>query len=308
MSVKKPTNYATWMPHIIESLKDMGGSGRPMEVYERVIKRANVPKDLLSEKTPSGNLRIKPQVYYAVVLLRREKLIADKKPDRMWTLSESGKNTTLTDIEAEEILAKYIAENAEKRLKKTPKIQIEELEDEIQVDHESRNNCHNDLMNMFKEISPQSFERLCADFLRHLGLYSIRVTGGTGDRGIDGEGLLPLNDVISMRIAFQCKRLKKPVGSKEIQSFQGAMGTWVEKGIFFTTSKFTTHAQKIASAQGSKPVELIDGKKLISLMEKHQFGIKTREVRVKKYRIDSKFLHKYQSQTRSQIDRGNEKE
>ncbi len=149
-------------------------------------------------------------------------------------------------------------------------------------------NYREEMLLQLQALTPAAFEQFCADLLKHLGLERVEVTGGPSDKGIDGEGYLPIGPIVTTKIAFQCKRLAGAVSSKQVQSFQGAIGA-AEKGIFFTTGYFTDSAREAARSPGCKPVELIDGDALIELLETHEFGLRS----AKTYEIDYTLLGNY---------------
>ena len=100
-----------------------------------------------------------------------------------------------------------------------------------------------------------------------------RAVGKSGDGGIDGiidEDRLGL-DVIYI----QAKKWSpdNPVGRPDIQKFVGALqGRRARKGIFITTSRFTTGARDYARQIETKVV-LIDGERLADLMIDHNVGV-----------------------------------
>lgn len=104
--------------------------------------------------------------------------------------------------------------------------------------------------------------------------YDIIITGQSGDMGIDGIGLIKLNDVVNFNIVFQCKRYKEIVGPHHIRDFRGAMQGRADKGLMISTGRFTQEAKKEASRDGVPPIELIDGEKLVTLFEKYKLGLK----------------------------------
>lgn len=55
-------------------------------------------------------------------------------------------------------------------------------------------------------LDPTGFEHLCKRLLTELGLTQLRTVGQAGDRGIDVEGHLRVNPVVSFRVGVQCKR------------------------------------------------------------------------------------------------------
>ena len=124
-------------------------------------------------------------------------------------------------------------------------------------------------------LSPPGFENLCKRLLTELGLTQLRAVGQADDRGIDIEGHLRVNPVVSFRVGVQCKRYAEgnQVTPRQVREFQGALGPF-DRGIFMTTSVFTQQAESQAGAPGYKPIDLIDGERLVELLIEHRLGIK----------------------------------
>ena len=90
-------------------------------------------------------------------------------------------------------------------------------------------------------------------------------------------------------IYVQAKRWKDQVGRKEIQSFVGALaGKQANKGVFITTSNFSSHARDYAHSVSQKVI-LIDGTRLAEFMIEHNIGVSIkRTLQIK--RIDSGYF------------------
>ena len=268
MSKKTQAEFVQWMPHVLDALREFGGSATPREVYEAVARIAKVPEEKRFAKLGSGTLRFPNQVAWARQFLIWEGLLSSPKHG-IWMLTPSGRSTHLTDEQARDVFKRWVAHHAQRRAQ-AQTASANTAED--QPDAETTIGYGEELLAQLQALTPAAFERFCADLLKHLGLERVEVTGGVGDKGIDGEGYLPIGPVVTTKIAFQCKRYSGPVSSKEVQSFQGAIGA-AEKGIFFTTGYFTDSARNVARSPGCKPVELIDGERLIEILEKHEFGL-----------------------------------
>ena len=91
------------------------------------------------------------------------------------------------------------------------------------------------------------------------------------DEGIDG---LINDDVLGLdKIYVQAKRWDNNVGRPDIQGFVGALsGRRANKGVFITTSCFTSTARKYVDNIGEQVV-LIDGELLAKLMIEYQLGV-----------------------------------
>jgi restriction system protein len=145
------------------------------------------------------------------------------------------------------------------------------------------------LLETIRQLPPVGFEQLCKRILYASGFVQVDVTKQSGDGGIDGIGVLQLNELVSFKVVFQCKRYQGTVGSGELRDFRGAMQGRADKGIFITTGSFSADAQKEASRDGVPPIELVDQDKLISLMERLELGVKPRVV----YDVDDQFFEPF---------------
>jgi restriction system protein len=115
-----------------------------------------------------------------------------------------------------------------------------------------------------------------------------RAVGQTGDGGIDGiidEDRLGLDTIY-----VQAKRWEGSVGRPEIQKFVGAlMGKRARKGIFITTSSFSSDAQAYVQNIDFKVV-LIEGKRLAEFMIDYDVGV-TGAASYQLKRIDSDYFN-----------------
>ena len=113
------------------------------------------------------------------------------------------------------------------------------------------------LKNILLNLKPEAFERLTQRLLRESGFTQVKVTGKTGDGGIDGMGIVKLNGIISFHMLFQCKCYAGSVGAGEIRDFRGAMQGRADKGLFITTGKFSKYATEEANRPGAAPIDLM---------------------------------------------------
>jgi restriction system protein len=131
-----------------------------------------------------------------------------------------------------------------------------------------------EVMNLLLAMSPAGFERLSQRLLREAGFTQVTVTGQSGDGGIDGFGTLQINPLVSFKVLFQCKRYAKSVAPSHVRDFRGAMSGRADKGIIVTTGSFSAEARREAARDGAPPIELIDGERLLDMMESLELGLK----------------------------------
>ena len=134
------------------------------------------------------------------------------------------------------------------------------------------------LVDKMREISPKAFEALVVKLLLALGYGGglpemAKLTGGPGDKGIDG---VINQDALGLDVVcVQAKRYKEAntVGSPDVQQFAGSLqGVGASKGIFITTSSFSPAAHDFVKTIGNK-IKLIDGQTLARLMIEKNVGV-----------------------------------
>lgn len=150
-----------------------------------------------------------------------------------------------------------------------------------------------ELLATVKAAPPEFFERLVVQLLLKMGYGGSRqeagrAVGRSGDGGIDGvinEDRLGLD-----AIYLQAKRWEGSVGEGQIRDFKGALDAkGAQKGVFITTSSFTSAATQAAAQSRSYKIVLIDGARLAELMIEHDLGVSVAATYQLK-RIDSDFF------------------
>lgn len=151
-----------------------------------------------------------------------------------------------------------------------------------------------DLLSRVRESEPILFELLVVKLLLAMGYGGTsdqagRLLGKTGDDGVDG--VIDQDALGVDQIYVQAKRYKEGnnIGSGAIRDFCGALDMKkTQKGIFFTTSKFSSSAEESVKAMGKKIV-LIDGMRLARLMIRYNIGCEDEQVLHLK-KIDEEFF------------------
>ena len=152
-----------------------------------------------------------------------------------------------------------------------------------------------DLLQKILEQSPKRFEQIVVDLMLAMGYGGSlddagMVTKYSHDDGIDGiikEDKLGLD-----KIYIQAKRyaIGNTIGKPDLHAFAGALDEKkANKGVFITTSKFTSEARKFAEEKASKKIVLIDGEALARYMIEYNIGVSTRRTYIVK-RIDTDYF------------------
>lgn len=283
---KKQAEFVKWFGPLLDALRELGYSGKPKEVSEKIADNLNLEDSFLDETLKSGTNKFHNQVAWARQYLAWEGLL-DTSVRGTWKLTEKGKNTTLSYDEAHQLFLKWVEINQKSRKEKTKKeiitTQEESSPDEIEIKAESN------LLEVLKSLSPEGFENICKELLREHGFENVQVTGKSHDGGIDGYGTLEINPFVSFKVIFQCKRYQGSVSRAQVGDFRNAMIGRAEKGIILTTGTFTKEAEKEANRDGAPPIELVDGIKLVEMFEKVELGLKPKTI----YEVDLNYFEKF---------------
>ena len=84
------------------------------------------------------------------------------------------------------------------------------------------------------------------------------------------------------------RALLAAVGTSPIRDFRGAMEGRSDKGIILTTGTFT-QAGREAKRDGARPIELVDGDKLVDMFEKLELGLRPKTV----FDVDDTFFEEF---------------
>lgn len=279
--------FVRYFGPLLDALRALGGSGSPDEVVERIAADLKLSDELQNELLPSGEPRYRNQVHWARFYLVREGLL-DSSRRGVWSLTERGRSTTLTYRQAHEIFLKWVRIFQEQRRAKAMKAEPPE-EIVAEAAATTPEDYRSAVMDVPLKLPASGFERLCQRVRREAGFTQVVVTGRSGDGGIDGYGTLSVNPLVSFKVLFQCKRFSKSVSPSHVRDFRGGMAGRADKGIILTTGAFTAEARREASRDGVPPIELIDGEKLIDMLEQLELGVRP----VKTYEVDHAFFKEF---------------
>jgi restriction system protein len=280
MSVKDKTKipkYFELMNPFLKSINELGGSGTNEEIYNKVVENEKFTDEQLSilhNPEKDSRTEINYRLDWAKTYLKKFGLIDNSSKRGVWSLTKQGKDTS--KVIPEEVINHYRglciqSQGEEICLEKDLKDKPEELLD-TDVDWKSQ------LHQILLSISPDAFERLTQRILREAGFIEVEVTGRTGDGGIDGKGILKLNDMFNFRVLFQCKRHKGSIGSPDIRNFRGATEGRADKRLFITTGSFTRDAIKEAYRDGVPSIDLLDGEQLLEKLKELSLGLKVKTI------------------------------
>jgi restriction system protein len=286
--------FVQYFAPVLQALKELGGSGRPAEVRDRIIQNKGVTDAELAVVNKSGQSRFENQVHWARFYLARAGYV-DASTRGVWSLTEKAKETPiLNQSEALKVFAEIQSQfgngSTTAPSAQAPVAPSDDTPAPSPASDGDDSNYRAELLDLLQKLPPAGFERLCQRLLREAGFEQVIVTGKSGDGGIDGQGVLQVNPFVSLKVLFQCKRYIGTVGSPQVRDFRGATIGRADKGIIITTGTFSPDAQKEALRDGASPIELVNGDKLLDMFEKLELGLKPR----KTFDVDHQFFEPFQ--------------
>ncbi len=267
-----PTMTLLYNP-TLAAIRDLGGSATISEIEAHVMENMGLSDDILSvTNVSSGQSTFYNRLGWARTDLRIVGLL-ENTGTGTWALTALGQNTESVDPTRLRRQAVEKLRFQQPKVSDTPDVNEDESEP-----YGSELTWRDQLLEMLKEMSPSAFERLCQRLLREAGFTDVNVTGRSGDGGIDGNGILQLQGIISVPVSFQSKRYKGSVGAPIVREFRGSLGRQAERGLLMTTGTFTPDARREATREGAVFIDLIDGDGLLDRLKGLRLGVKVEMV------------------------------
>jgi restriction system protein len=295
--------YDRFIEPVLRYLAAHPEGAKARDAHEAAANALGISESDRAEVLPSGTQTVyKNRAGWAHDRLKRAGL--STSPQRgFWKLSDAGLRFARehTDALSDDELGRLVADFLEVRLRDNPAqsassaqvatpTSVASPDDRLdQALGELRATVARELLEALGAGSPKFFESVVLDLLHAMGYGASRSdlqrVGGAGDGGIDG--IISLDRLGFEKVYVQAKRWQSSVGRPEIQGFYGALaGQRANKGVFITTSNFTSQALEFA--RSVERVVLVDGARLADLMIEHGVGVSHRVLQVPK--LDSDYF------------------
>jgi restriction system protein len=265
--------FDNYMNPMLDGLRQLGGSATVPELVEKVVETMGLDEEQLSviHNPERGNQsEVEYRMAWARTYLKKGGYLENTERG-VWALTPKGLDAAEIDPRAlvREIQSAYMADKAQ-----GPRPIAAEQAALSPPEEAEGEEWRSQAMDALMSLSPGAFERFCQRVLREAGFVEVEVTGRSGDGGIDGTGIVRLQNVVSMQVLFQCKRWQGSVPPRELRDFRGAMAGRTDKGLFITTGTFSRDARKEATRDGAPPIDLIDGERLLDLLRSLRLGVR----------------------------------
>lgn len=288
-------NFQDFLLPVLSALGDKKEHSS-QELRDIVANQLNITDEERNELLPSKKqTRFANRYYWAVVYLSQAKLITNVSTTKharyiatkegLALLAEKPESLTWQSLMRYESFRDFQSRSrSEKKTQETSHSQEQEQQEEHTPNeilestfNQIQESLAGELLVRVLNQSPSFFERLVVELMEKMGYGAGKITGRSGDEGIDGvidEDKLGL-DVIHI----QAKRWAPDhkVSRPDLQQFVGALaGQNGNKGVFITTSSFSKEAMNF-NPSGVKIVK-IDGERLAKLMIIHNVGVSVQSV------------------------------
>jgi len=297
-------DYQTIMKPLLEYLKSNQGPQRMQDVNEAMANHFSLTDEERQELLPSGQqFVIHNRVGWARTYLKKAGLLNDPKRGFV-EINDKGLDVlSKNPIEINVTFLNQFPDFQEFRKKRN--IQIESNDETLNYENEENNLPPNemiekgveflnadlaeDLLGKIERNSPAFFEKIVLDLLTNMGYGKGKVTGRSGDGGIDG--FISQDTLGIEKIYFQAKRFtgNTRVSASMIRDFVGSLDLQgVSKGVFITSTDFPQDTEKVLSGT-HKSIVLINQTRLLSLMIQYNIGVSVEKIFEIK-RIDSDYF------------------
>ena len=265
---------------LLTAINNLGGSASISEQEAEVARILKLSDKDVSEIHRGNTTKLSYRLAWARNYLKRYGIL-DNSQRGIWSLTPKGLKTKQVDNE-EIKRAVYALDRKAKTEKK--------VDDQLELEEIS--SWEDELLEIIKKIKPDAFERLCQRLLRESGFIQVEVTGRSGDKGIDGKGVVRIGGILSFHVVFQCKRYEGSVPPAVVRDFRGAFVGRADKGLIITTGTFTRDARAEAQRDGATPIDLIDGEDLVEKLKQLGIGVGVKEKIVEEVVIQRDYFEK----------------
>lgn len=264
------------MNPLIQALKELGGSGMIEEINSKVAEIAHLSDEqleVLHNPEKGSQTKVEYRLGWARTYLKKYGILENSSRG-VWALTPKGRQTDKVNPRT----VKRFVQNQDKQ-KRTVTVRDE-------LDETGEASWRDELLVTLLKMDPSAFERLVQRLLRESGFTQVKVTGRSGDEGIDGKGIMRLGGLLSFHVIFQCKRYRGSVSVSQVRDFRGAMVGRADKGLLITTGNFTKDALREATRDGAPAIDLIDGDLLLDKLKELGLGVRTEVVEAEQVSVD----------------------
>lgn len=274
---------------VLEALHELGGSATIAELTDEVAKNFNLTSDDMAEAHNGRMTVLEYRLAWARSYLKVYGLLNNSSRG-VWALTPEGVNVEKVDPD---VVKRFVRSKQGQPKEGKHDARGEEVAesnglDRAQAETLLTQNWRENLLSTLQAMPPAAFERLCQRLLRESGFVQVKVTGRSGDGGIDGVGIVRIGGLLGFPVLFQCKRYTGSVSSSTIRDFRGAMIGRADRGLVLTTGTFSRDARSEATRDGAPPIDLVDGEELLDKLKELRLGVQVQLI--EEVSVDDEFF------------------
>jgi restriction system protein len=256
---------------MLQAIKKLGGSASIAELDEEITNSLHLTDEDIAEPHGERGTELQYRLAWARTYLKAFGLL-DNTARSVWVLTEKGQHVDSVDPRQ---VTRFVRDSTRGKGSKQPaagrSVNVPDVAEVAEAVLEQT--WREKLLATLYALPPDTFERLTQRLLRESGFVQVKVTGRTGDGGIDGVGIVQLGGLLGFPILFQCKRYRGSVGASAIRDFRGAMIGRADRGLVITTGTFSRDARAEATRDGAPPIDLVDGEQLLDKLRELRLGV-----------------------------------
>ena len=286
---------------MLPALKFLGNGGvksshSSAQIREYIKNTYPITEAQANAKFQSGVKKFSNRVSWALVHLQGAKFVIGK--DRKYSITPSGnsvlkQNLDRIDVKYLKTIPAYQEWLETFRQSDTPSDSDQDTPEAV-IENEYtkiKKSVMDGLYSKIMERDSKFFEKLAVELVMKMldGKEVIEPKEGS-DKGIDG---IVLQDIFGIEeVPLQSKRWNQgTISNKDILAFAGAIGARnAKKGVFVTTSTFTTAAINAASSINTCKIILIDKDKLLEYMYDYNVGVRHDDRPIELKSIDENYF------------------
>jgi len=270
--------YDDLLNPVLQAIKKLGGSASIVELNDAVTKSLPLTEDEIAQphSADDSQTELEYRLAWARTYLKKFGLLHNSERG-VWIVTEKGKEVQAVDpreVKRHAFVTRSI------RTKPGVTNQVVPLGTDSPEIAEAllEQTWKEALLATLRTLRPDAFERLCQRLLRESGFVEVKVTGRSGDGGIDGVGRVKIGGLLAFPVVFQCKRYQGSVGPGVVREFRGAMMGRADRGLIITTGTFSREARLEATRDGVPPIDLLDGEELMEKLKELRLGVSVRMI------------------------------
>lgn len=256
---------------ILQAIKKLGGSASIAELDEEITNSVHLSDEDIAEPHGERGTELQYRLAWARTYLKAFGLL-DNTARGVWVLTDKGQHVDSVDPRQ---VTRFVRDSTRGKGSKQPaagrSVSVPGVPEVAEAVLEQT--WREKLLATVYALPPDAFERLTQRLLRESGFVQVKVTGRSGDGGIDGVGIVQLGRLLGFPILFQCKRYRGSVGAGAIRDFRGAMIGRADRGLVITTGTFSRDARAEATRDGAPPIDLVDGEQLLDKLRELRLGV-----------------------------------